>query len=244
MEQSVSVDLGGKSLTISTGKMAKLAGGSAVVQLGGTVVLVAASAAKTASPNRDFVPLTVDYRERTYAAGKIPGGFFKREGRPTEKETLSSRLIDRPIRPLFSKQFPFETQIMATVVSSDQENDADVLALVGASTAMCLSDIPFPEPIAGVRVGRVDGAFVVNPTFEDLEASDMDVVVAGTASDVIMVEGGTREVSEADLLAALDFGMGHVRAIVNGINDLVARSGKPKRALLPPPDLSELERTL
>ena len=145
MEQKVSLELGGQTLTISTGKMAKLAGGSALVQLGGTVVLVAASAAKTASPNRDFVPLTVDYRERTYAAGKIPGGFFKREGRPTEKEVLSSRLIDRPVRPLFSKHFPYETQIMATVVSSDQENDADVLALVGASAAMVLSDIPFPS---------------------------------------------------------------------------------------------------
>ena len=138
MEQRVSVEFDGRELTISTGKMAKLAGGSALVQLGGTVVLVAASAAKNASPNRDFVPLTVDYRERTYAAGKIPGGFFKREGRPTEKEVLSSRQIDRPIRPLFSKQFPYETQIMATVVSSDQENDADVLALIGASAAINL----------------------------------------------------------------------------------------------------------
>src|SRR5207247_1992774 len=139
-EHTVSLEMGGQTLTINTGKWAKLAGGSAVVRLGDTVVLVAASAAKTASPNRDFVPLTVDYRERTYAAGKIPGGFFKREGRPTEKEVLSSRLTDRPVRPLFSKHFPFETQIMATVVSSDQENDADVLALVGASSAISLSD--------------------------------------------------------------------------------------------------------
>src|SRR5262245_28430104 len=198
MEQSVSVDLGGKTLTISTGRMAKLAGGSAVVQLGGTVVLVASSASKTASPNRDFVPLTVDYRERTYAAGKIPGGFFKREGRPTEKEVLSSRLSDRPIRPLFSKQFPYETQIMATVMSSDQENDSDVLALIGASAAMTLSDIPFPEPIAGVRVGRAEGELVVNPTVSQLEESDMDIVVAGTADNIIMVEGGSREVSESD----------------------------------------------
>src|SRR6058998_2820137 len=181
-EQKVSIELGEQTLTINTGKMAKLAGGSAVVQLGGTVVLVAASAAKMASPNRDFVPLTVDYRERTYAAGKIPGGFFKREGRPTEKEVLSSRLIDRPIRPLFSKQFPYETQIMATVMSSDQENDGDVLALIGASAAVSLSDIPFPEPIAGVRVGRVNGQLIVDPTVTQLEDSDMDVVVAGTAN--------------------------------------------------------------
>src|SRR5882672_11200751 len=162
-EQRVTLDLGGQTLNISTGKWAKLAGGSAVVQLGGTVVLVASSASKVASPNRDFVPLTVDYRERTYAAGKIPGGFFKREGRPTEKEVLSSRQIDRPIRPLFNKAFPYETQIMATVVSSDQENDADVLALIGASAAINLSDIPFPEPIGAVRVGRIDGQFVSIP---------------------------------------------------------------------------------
>src|SRR5262249_28954140 len=203
MEQSVSVDLGGKTLRIGTGKMAKLAGGSAVVQLGDTVVLVASSASKTASPNRDFVPLTVDYRERTYAAGKIPGGFFKREGRPTEKEVLSSRLSDRPIRPLFSKQFPYETQIMATVMSSDQEHDADVLALIGASAAVNLPDIPFPEPIGGVRVERVNDEFVIMPTFEQLDESDMDIIVAGTAENIIMVEGGTREVSESDLLAAL-----------------------------------------
>src|SRR5881296_1455315 len=178
-EHKVELELGGQTLSISTGKMAKLAAGSAVVRLGDTVVLVATAAAKTPTLNRDFVPLTVDYRERTYAAGKIPGGFFKREGRPTEKEVLSSRLIDRPVRTLFSKQFPYETQIMATVMSSDQENDADILALIGASAALNLSDIPFPEPIGAVRVGRADGALVVNPTVSQLEASDMDMVVAG-----------------------------------------------------------------
>jgi polyribonucleotide nucleotidyltransferase len=244
MEQSVTLDLGGRTLTISTGKMAKLAGGSAVVQLGGTMVLVAASAAKMASPNRDFVPLTVDYRERTYAAGKIPGGFFKREGRPTEKEVLSSRLSDRPIRPLFSKQFPYETQIMATVMSSDQEHDADVLALIGASAAINLSDIPFPEPIGGVRVGRVDGEFVIMPTFEQLDSSDMDIIVAGTADNIIMVEGGTREISEGDLIAALDFAMEHIRKLVALQRDLVGRAGKPKRPLVPATDTSELKRTL
>jgi polyribonucleotide nucleotidyltransferase len=243
-EQKVTLALGSQTLTITTGKMAKLAAGSAVVQLGDTVVLVAASAAKTASPNRDFVPLTVDYRERTYAAGKIPGGFFKREGRPTEKEVLSSRLIDRPIRPLFSKQFPYETQIMATVMSSDQENDADVLALIGASAAMSLSDIPFPEPIAGVRVGRVAGEFVVNPTVTQLEESDMDIVVAGTADNIIMVEGGSREVAEADLIAALQFAHAHVKSIVAIQRDLVARCGKQKRPLLAPPDTTELSRNL
>jgi polyribonucleotide nucleotidyltransferase len=243
-EQKVSVQLGDQTLEISTGKWAKLAGGSAVVQLGGTVVLVAASAAKSPKPGLDFVPLTVDYRERTYAAGKIPGGFFKREGRPTEKETLSSRLIDRPVRPLFSKQFPFETQIMATVVSSDQENDADVLALVGASAAMCLSDIPFPEPLAGVRVGRVDGQLVVNPTVSQLEESDMDIVVAGTAENIIMVEGGGREVPEADLIEALEFAMGHVRRIVAAQRELIASRGKPKRPLVEAVDTSELRAAL
>ena len=244
MEQSVSVDLGGKTLTISTGRMAKLAGGSAVVQLGGTVVLVASSASKTASPNRDFVPLTVDYRERTYAAGKIPGGFFKREGRPTEKEVLSSRLSDRPIRPLFSKQFPYETQIMATVMSSDQENDSDVLALIGASASLNLSDIPFPEPVGGVRVARVEGQLIVMPTFEQLDESDMDVVVAGTAENIIMVEGGAREVSEADMIAALEFAHGHIQRIVAAQSELVSKAGKQMRPLLPPTDTSELQRAL
>jgi len=243
-EQKVTVDLGGKTLTLSTGKWAKLAGGSVVVQLGETVVLVASSAAKTAKPGIDFVPLTVDYRERTYAAGKIPGGFFKREGRPTEKETLSSRLTDRPIRPLMSKQWPYETQVMATVVSSDQEHDADVLALIGGSASLVISDIPFPEPMAGVRVGRVDGQFVVMPTFAQLDESDLDIVVAGTANDIIMVEGGCREVPEADMIAALEFAMGHIRNIVAAQLKLVATNGRPKRPLAPKIDLSALESDL
>jgi polyribonucleotide nucleotidyltransferase len=243
-EQKVTVQLGEQTLEISSGKMAKLAGGSAVVQLGGTVVLVAASAAKAAKPGLDFVPLTVDYRERTYAAGKIPGGFFKREGRPTEKETLSSRLIDRPIRPLFSKQFPYETQIMATVVSSDQENDADVLALVGASAAICLSDIPFPEPVAGVRVGRVEDRWVVNPTVAQLEESDLDIVVAGTADNIIMVEGGSREVSETDLIQALEFAMDHIRRIVAAQRELVGSQGKTKRPTVEAVNTDELRAAL
>ncbi len=244
MEQKVTLDLGGQTLAVSTGKWAKLAGGSAVVQLGGTVVLVAASAAKSPKPGLDFVPLTVDYRERTYAAGKIPGGFFKREGRPTEKETLSSRLIDRPIRPLFSKQFPYETQVMATVVSSDQENDADVLALVGASTALMLSDIPFPEPVAAVRVGRVNGQLIVNPTFAQLDESDLDMVVAGTADNIIMVEGGCREVPEAVLIEALEFAMGFIRQIVALQHELLTGRARPKRALVEQVDVSDLETEL
>ena len=243
-EHKVVIDLGGKKLTITTGKWAKLAGGSAVVQLGGTVVLVASSAAKSAKPGLDFVPLTCDYRERTYAAGKIPGGFFKREGRPTEKETLSSRQMDRPIRPLMHKQWTFETQIMATVVSSDQEHDADVLALIGGSASLVLSDIPFPEPVAGVRVGRVDGQFVAMPTFAQLDESDMDVVVAGTANDIIMVEGGSREVGEADMIGALDFAMQQIRKIVSAQNELVRVAGKPKRSPVEKVDVSDLEQEL
>jgi len=244
MEQRVSLELGGQTLTLSTGKWAKLAGGSAVVQLGGTVVLVAASAAKSAKPGVDFVPLTVDYRERTYAAGKIPGGFFKREGRPTEKETLSSRLIDRPIRPLLSKQFPYEMQVMATVVSSDQENDSDVLALIGASAALMLSDIPFPEPVAAVRVGRVNGELVVNPTFPQLDESDIDMVVAGTADNIIMVEGGCREIPEADVIQALEFATGHIKNLVKLQHELVAGRGKAKRPLVEKVDVSEIETEL
>ena len=243
-EHKVVIDLGGKEVTITTGKWAKLAGGSAVVQLGGTVVLVASSAAKSAKPGLDFVPLTCDYRERTYAAGKIPGGFFKREGRPTEKETLSSRQMDRPIRPLMHKQWTFETQIMATVVSSDQEHDADVLALIGGSASLVLSDIPFPEPVAGVRVGRVDGQFVAMPTFAQLDESDMDVVVAGTANDIIMVEGGSREVGEADMIGALDFAMQQIRKIVSAQNELVRVAGKPKRSPVEKVDVSDLEQEL
>jgi polyribonucleotide nucleotidyltransferase len=243
-EHRVSVDLGGKELTISTGKWAKLAGGSAVVQLGGTIVLVASSAAKTAKPGLDFVPLTCDYRERTYAAGKIPGGFFKREGRPTEKETLSSRQIDRPIRPLMHKQWTYETQVMATVVSSDQEHDADVLALIGGSASLVLSDIPFPEPVAAVRVGRVDGQWVAMPTFAQLDESDVDIVVAGTANDIIMVEGGCREVPEADMIAALEFATQNIRKIVAVQNDLVKVAGKPKRPVVDKVDVSELESEL
>ena len=244
-EQKVTVDLGGKELSISTGKWAKLAGGSVVVTLGGTVVLVASSAAKTAKPGIDFVPLTCDYRERTYAAGKIPGGFFKREGRPTEKETLSSRQIDRPIRPLMSKQWPFETQVMATVVSSDQEHDGDVLAVIGGSASLVLSDIPFPEAVACVRVARVDGQFVVMPTFAQLEESDMDVVVAGTANDIIMVEGGCREIPEADMIASLEFAMTCIQKIVAAQNELhKLAGGKTKRPVVAKADVADIEAAL
>jgi polyribonucleotide nucleotidyltransferase len=214
------------------------------VQYGGTVVLAAATADKNPTPKRGFVPLTVDYRERTYAAGKIPGGFFKREGRPTEKEVLSSRLIDRPIRPILSKEFPYEMQIMCTVLSSDQENDADVVALCAASAALQLSDIPFEALLSGVRVGKVDGQLVVNPTFAQLEESTMDIIVAGTDDDIVMVEGGTREISESEMLEALRFAQTQIRILNRLQEDLKRTNGKPKRALVKGVDFSELHNAV
>ena len=240
MERTVSVELGGRTLSLQSGKIARLAGGSAVIQYGGTVVLVAATADKR-PVQKDFVPLTVDYRERTYAAGKIPGGFFKREGRPTEKETLTSRLIDRPIRPLFPKSFPYEMQVLCTVLSSDQENDADVLAMNCASAALMVSDIPFPEAIGCVRVAKIEGEFVVNPTFAQLEESSMDVVVAGTKDSILMVEGGTREIAESELIDALRFAHAHIQVCVQLQEDLARTNGKPKRPLMPTEDVTELK---
>ncbi len=178
MQHSVSVEIAGRTLTIETGKVAKQAFGAVTVRYGDTVVLVTAVASKDDLPGRDFFPLTVDYREKSYAAGRIPGGFFKREGRPTEKEILSSRLIDRPIRPLFPKNFRKEVQIIATVLSSDQENDSDVLALIGASSALMISEIPFAGPVSAIRIGSKEGAFIINPTFKELEESDLELVVA------------------------------------------------------------------
>jgi polyribonucleotide nucleotidyltransferase len=217
MSDTVELEIAGRTLAIETGKVAKQASGAVTVRYGDTVVLVAAVASEEPlEASLDFVPLLVDYREKSYAAGKIPGGFFKREGRPTEKEIMSSRLIDRPIRPMFSKDFKNEVQIVATVLSSDQENDSDVLAMVGASSALCLSDIPFPEPVSAVRIGRINGKFVVNPTFSELDRSDMDVVVAGTTQSILMVEGGSKEVSGKDLIDALALAQEQIGRI-NGI---------------------------
>ena len=244
MERTVSVDLGGRPFSIQTGRVARQAGGSVWLQHGGTVVLAAATADKNPTPKRGFIPLTVDYRERTYAAGKIPGGFFKREGRPTEKEVLSSRLIDRPIRPILSKAFPYEMQVMCTVLSSDQENDADVLALCAASAALQVSDIPFDALVSGVRVGKVEGELVINPTFAQLEESSLDIVVAGTDDDIVMVEGGTREVSEAEMLEALRFAQGYIRIINRLQEDLKRTNGRPKRPLVHGPDLSDLQKAV
>jgi polyribonucleotide nucleotidyltransferase len=207
------IDIGGRELSLEIGKFAKQASGAAMVRYGDTMVLATVVASPVADEAKDFFPLQVEYREKIAAAGKIPGGFLKREGRPSEKEVLTSRLIDRPIRPMFPEGFRNETQLMVTVYSSDQENDGDVLGALGASTALMISNIPFDGPIAEVRVGRVDGQFVVNPTFAQLETSDLDVIVAGTLTSIVMVEGESKQISEADMLAALKFGHPFIKSL-------------------------------
>src|SRR5215510_12319332 len=204
MPESVSLELGGRTYSIEVGKVAKQASGATWVQYGETVVLNAAVASKDPI-DKDFFPLSVEYREKTYAAGRIPGGFFKREGRPTEKEILSSRLIDRPLRPLFPDGYRNEIQIMTTVLSSDQANDSDILGITGASAALMVSDIPFPDPVSAVRVGQIDGKLVLNPTFQELEESALDLVIAATDENIVMVEAGAREVSESTVVEALEF---------------------------------------
>ena len=222
------VEIGGKILSIETGRYARQANGAVMVRYGDTMVLVSAVAAEEAKEDRDFFPLQVEYRERTSAAGKIPGGFFKREGRPTEKEILTARLIDRPIRPLFPKEFQNETQIISFVLSYDGENDADVLGAIGASAALTISDIPFDGPMAEVRVGRVDGKFIVNPTHEEVDNSDMELLVAGTEDSIMMVEGESNEVNEEELLDALKFAQSEIIKIVKLQQDLREEAGKPK----------------
>src|SRR5213083_392781 len=196
--------IGQNTLRLETGKLAKQAHGSVVVRLGDSVVLVTACRAANAREGIDFLPLTVDYREYTYASGRIPGGFFKREGKPAEKEVLTSRVIDRPIRPLFPSGWRYETQIIALVLSADAENDTDVLAITGASAALALSEIPFQKTIAGVRIGLVDGGYVINPTFEQRKVSRLDLVVAGSKDGLVMVEAGAKEVSEEEMVQALE----------------------------------------
>ncbi len=222
------VEIGGRVFSIETGKYAKQANGSVMVRYGDTMVLVTAVAATEAKEGLDYFPLQVEYRERTSAAGKFPGGYIKREGRPTEKEILSSRLCDRPIRPLFPPSFKNETQIIAMVVSYDGENDPDVLAACGASAALAISDIPFDGPIGEVRVGRVGGELVVNPTQEQIKLSDIELIVAGTADSIMMVEGDSKEVSEQDLLDALKFAQVEIKKIVDLQNQLKAEAGRTK----------------
>jgi polyribonucleotide nucleotidyltransferase len=240
MEITLNAQLGGKTLSIQTGKVAKQASGAVVVRYGDTAVLVSV----VASPEErqsDFLPLTVEYQEKIYAAGRIPGNYFRREiGRPSEKETLTARLIDRPIRPLFPKGYRNETQVIAMVLSMDQENEPDTLAMIGASAALEVSEIPFAGPIACVRVGRINGQFVVNPAIEDLEQSDINIIVAGSKTGIVMVEGGGNIIAESDLLEAIYFAHSEMQPIISLQEKLRAVAGVPKRPFLPPekdPDL-------
>ena len=240
METVLKAEIGGRPLSIETGKVAKQASGSVVVKYGDTIVLVTVVSTKEERP-MDFLPLTVEYQEKIYAAGRIPGNYFRREiGRPSEKETLTARLIDRPIRPLFPKEYRCETQMIATVLSMDKENDPDILAMIGASAALEISDIPFAGPIASVRVGRLDGQFKINPTIEELEQSDINIIVAGSKSGVVMVEGGGDIVSEADILEAIFFGHKEMQPIIELQAQLREANGVPKRSFVPPERDEEL----
>ena len=235
MEILLKTEIGGKSLSIQTGKVAKQASGSVVVQYGETIVLVTAVSSNEVRAGIDFLPLTVDYQEKIYSAGRIPGNYFRREiGRPSEKETLTARLIDRPIRPLFPKNYGYETQVIATVLSMDKENDPDTLAMIGASAALQISDIPFEGPIASVRVGRIDGKLKINPTIGEYEISDINIVVTGTKTGVVMVEGGANIVSEMDLVEAIFYGHQEMQPVIDLQIELHESAGKPKRSFVPP----------
>src|SRR5580704_12362205 len=236
MHNSVEVDLGGgRVITIETGKMAKQANGAVVVRSGETVVLVTACTAPEPKPGANFFPLTVDYREYTYSAGRFPGGFIKREGRPTEKEVLTSRLIDRPIRPLFPEGYSHETQVIGMVLSADPLRDPSTLAIIGAGASLAISDIPFQHVLAAVRVGMIDGKFIANPTYEESKAAKVNIVVAGTEEGIVMVESGAQQATEAEVLAAIEFGHGCCKKIAACIRQLVAKVGKKKAEYAPAP---------
>jgi polyribonucleotide nucleotidyltransferase len=231
MQHKVTAQVGANSITIETGKIAKLADGSVVVSCGETMVMASAVSATVIKEGQDFFPLTVDYREKAAAAGKFPGGYFKREGRPTEKETLTSRMTDRPLRPLFPQGYFYDTQVISILLSADGENDPDILSINGASAALCVSDIPFKGPIGAVRVGRVNGQFVANPTHTDRVHSDLDLIYVGTENDVIMIEGAANQLPEAEFLKALEFAHGHARELIRAQKELAAQVGKPKREM-------------
>src|SRR5213595_4296648 len=228
MSHTVQTDINGVPFSIETGKVARQADGAVVVRYGGTMVLATCVAAKAGKEAQDFFPLAVEYRERMYAGGRIPGGYFRREGAPSKKETLTSRLIDRPIRPLFPDGFRNEVQVICLVISGDQENDPDVLAINGASAALCLSGIPFDGPVGAVRVGQIDGSFVVNPTTEQRNVSTLELVIAGTEDAVLMVEAGAKEVPEETMLEAIAFGHEHCRRLAKTQKELAARAAKPR----------------
>jgi polyribonucleotide nucleotidyltransferase len=231
MQQKVTAQIGANQITIETGRIAKLADGAVIVSCGDTIVLVSAVSAAAIKEGQDYFPLTVDYREKAAAVGKFPGGYFKREGRPSEKETLTSRMIDRPLRPLFQQGYFYDTQIISILLSADGQNDPDILAINGASAALTVSDIPFAGPIGAVRVGRVNGEFVANPTHVEREQSDLDLVYVGTENDVIMIEGAAHEIPEADFVKALEFAHGHAREMIRAQKELGSQIGKPKRQM-------------
>src|SRR5271166_1360172 len=231
----VSVEIaGGKSLSFETGKLAKQAHGAAVVRFGENVVLATATANPDPREGIDFFPLTVDYREYTYAGGRIPGGFIKREGRMSEREVLTSRQIDRPVRPMFAEGFRCETQVIAFVLSADTENDPDVCGINAASAALTISDIPFLGPIAAVRVGLVDGRFIANPTYTEMRDGLLNIMVVGTADAIVMIESGAKGVKEETVVDAIEFAHTEIKKICAAINDLKAKAGKPKRKVTPP----------
>jgi len=239
---TVELDLREKNLQLETGLMAKQADGAVVARYGETVVLATAVSAHTARAGLDFFPLTIDYLEKTYAAGKIPGGFLKREGRLSEKEVLTSRLIDRPTRPLFPKGFYYETQGIVNVLSFGEENVADVLGITAMSAALSISDIPWDGPVAAVRVGRISDTFIINPDLEEVAECDLNLTVAGREDAVMMVEGGATEVPESVVLEAIDVAHQEIKRIVAMQKDLQAKVGKPKREVVPPVRNEDLER--
>ena len=234
MVHQVSANIGGKDLIIETGKIARQADGAVQVRYGETVVLVSACSKKQPRENIDFFPLTVDYKENYYAAGRIPGGFFKREGKPTEKEVLTSRLIDRPIRPLFAPGYFCDTQVIAMVLSADGENDPDILSITGASAALTISDIPYQTPIAAVRVGLIDDRLIINPTSKEIKSSELNLIIAGSQEAIVMVEAAAQEVGEKIMLEALAFGHDHIKQIIPLQTDLATKVGVSKRVVTSP----------
>ncbi|MBA3833050.1 MAG: polyribonucleotide nucleotidyltransferase [Chthoniobacterales bacterium] len=231
MQHKVTAQIGSTEITIETGKIAKLADGSVIVSCGETIVLTSAVSATTTKEGQDWFPLTVDYREKAAAVGKFPGGYFKREGRPSEKETLTSRMTDRPLRPLFPAGYLYDTQVISILLSADGENDPDILAINGASAALTVSDIPFAGPIGAVRVARVNGEFIANPTHVEREQSDLDLVYVGTENDIIMIEGAADELPEEEFVKSLEFAHGHAREMIRIQKELAAQGGKPKREM-------------
>src|SRR5579875_3499836 len=234
MPHTVEIDLHGSKVSLETGKVAKQANGAVVVRSGDSVVLVTACSAEQPKPGATFFPLSVDYREYNYAAGRFPGGFIKREGRPSEKEILTSRLIDRPVRPLFPEGFSHETQIIAMVLSADPQFDPGVLSIVGAGAALAISDIPFHHVLGGVRVGLINGVYRANPTYDEIKDAKLNITVAGTEEGIVMVEAGANEATEAEVIDAIEFGHECCKKLAAGIKELVQATGKTKMPFTSP----------